>query len=243
MDDSRIVKRIAQSLGLRREDVRYVARKKESGRYYAITLLLPSECSETSYHLADAINDAINIEAGLGNGAFLDFFGARHVRFSREANWYEKLIAALRPSFPDKKYAYLTRALAFADMPEEGETNEELKDRVAVIIITSCRRDGKALFCWKHDADRTEAILLALEKHEERLRTIIRHAAPSHHLLEAPVASAPVPVSAAALAPVVVAVVAGEGQTSPVWRTPKSPYFAFAPAFSEPEPVSVKINV
>ena len=186
MDDERIAGRLAASLGLRREDVRCVVREKKDSCYHAVALLFPAECSETSHTLANAINDALNIEAGLGNVALLDLFGARKHRFSREAGWYEKIRALCNSRYIDKKYHHSTRELAFSGAAAEGEQSLVRRDQTAVIVITSCHRDGKPLLRSRHNANRALAIVDALEKHEDALRAIVRHAAPSHHLLAAP---------------------------------------------------------
>lgn len=227
MDDERTIERLASSLGLRRGDVRYVMREKQGGCYHAIVLLFPAECSATSQTLADAINVALNIEAGLGNGALLDLFGARRLRFEKEAGWLEKLLALCNPHHIDKKYARVTRELAFAGTAAQGEETAIGKDQTAVIIITSCRRDGKPLGLWKHDANRTDAIIEVLEKHEEELRSIVRHASPSHHLIAAPLKEEKSPAME---------------ETHPV-ILPLQKVMRKAPVFFTPESSSIKITV
>ncbi len=227
MDDGRTVERLATSLGLRRGDVRYVMREKQGGCYHAIVLLFPAECSATSQTLADAINVALHIEAGLGNEALLDLFGARRRRFAREAGWVEKLLALCNPQLIDKKYALATKELAFADTAAQGEVTAIGQDKTAVIIIASCRRDGKPLGVWKHDADRTQAIIDVLEKHEDTLRSIVRHASPSHHLITAPLKEEKNPAT----------------QESEPVILPLQKIMRKAPVFFTPESSTIKITV
>lgn len=203
MDEYRILRRTALLFGLRREDVRCIAQGSEGGCNHAIALLLPGECGDTAQQLAAAMNDVLNIEAGLGNGALLDLWGGRHVRFAKEAKWYEKLMASYFPEWIDKRYAGLTRELAFVEPGGEGQC--------AVVVATG---------------ERAEAILDVLETHEEELRTIIRKAVPSHHLLAAPVKKE----TPAADAPY-------------VHKKPMVPKFIFTPVFAEGAPASMKINV
>lgn len=231
MGDERIVDRLATSLGLRREDVCCVTREKNGGRFHGVALIFPPECSATSHQLAMVVNDALNIEAGLGNGALLDLFGARHIRFSRESTWFERLHAVCRPRFIDKKYAYLNKALAFALEPAETQEWSVKKDGCAVLIITSCCKDGSSLLASKHNLDRAPAIAGVLELHEEALRSIVRHAAPSHHLLAAPKTEAPV-----------VTVPVKEVMPRRVSNSRGRP-FKFTPVFATPEATSVEINV
>lgn len=231
MDDERIVERLATSLGLRREDVRCVSREKNGGRFYGVALIFPEECSATSHQLAVTMNDALNIEAGLGNGALLDLFGARHLRFSRESGLLDKLRAACRPGYIDRKYAHLNTALVFALEPTEAQEWAIGKEGCAVLIITSCRKDGSPLLASKHDINRAPAIVSALERHEEALRSIVRHAAPSHHLLAAPKTEAPVVVM-----PV------REAAPRRVSNSRGRP-FRFTPVFATPEATRVEISV
>lgn len=231
MDDGRIVERLATSLGLRREDVRCVTREKNGGRFYGVVLIFPEECSATSHQLAVTMNDALNIEAGLGNGALLDLFGARHRRFSMESSLLDRLRAVCCPGFIDRKYAHLNKALVFALEPTEAQEWAIGKEGCAVLIVTSCRKDGSALLESKHDINRAPAIVSALELHEETLRGIVRHAAPSHHLLAAPKAEPTV-----AIAPV------AEAPPRRVSNSRGRP-FRFTPVFATPEATSVEISV
>ncbi len=234
MDDFRIVRRVATSLGLRREDVRFIATEREGGHYHAVAILLPNECSATSQELAAAINDAVNIEAGLGNGALLDFWGARQWRFMREARWFEKMMLPYFPQIVEKKYAHLAREVAFAGSPLENEDTHLSDGHCAVVLITSCRRDGKPLLHWKHDSDRTGALLEVMEKHEEALRTIVRKAAPSHHLLAAPPREE---------RPVTNGLVSPRRRRKDKEAKPVVPKFVFTPVFTAEAPASMKINV
>lgn len=233
MDDFRIVRRVATSLGLRREDVRFIATEREGGRYHALAILLPNECSATSQELAAAINDAVNIEAGLGNGALLDLWGARHWRFMREARWFEKMMLPYLPHIIEKKYAHLAREVAFAGSPLENEHTHLSEGHCALVLITSCRKDGRPLLDWKHDSDRTEALLEVMEKHEETLRTIVRKAAPSHHLLAAPLREEP-PMEHVSTPP--------RRRRKDKEPKPVVPKFVFTPVFTAGAPASMKIN-
>lgn len=173
MDDERIEKRLATSLGLKRDDVVSVAGKSKHGGQHALVLFLPEFCGDTSHRLADAMNEALNIEGGLGNEALLDLFAARAVRFRREGAWYEKLWAALDRRFLDRKYARCPRVLVFADVASDALGLPERPGQKGVVIFTG----GPGA------VDRAEPIVEVLEKHEDALRSIVRHAAPTHHLL------------------------------------------------------------
>lgn len=192
MDDERVVERLATSLGLKRDDVRYVARQKDGECYHALAVFLPADHGEASLQLADAINDAISIEAGLGNGAFLDLFAARRWRFAREARWYERRLAGLFPRRIDRKYAHLTRELAIAGRSATGEDVLAPDNRQAVVIVTSCRRDGRPVQEGHHNAHRTQAVMDCIEKHEQTLRAALMRPSGTE---QADSLAVPVPVS------------------------------------------------
>ncbi len=224
MDDDRIIRRTAGLLGLKRGYLRHITRDGRGGCYRCIALLLPAETSDIARRFTEALNQAIRADAAACGTPYLDLWEARHHRFSHEASLWEKVLARCVPHYVDKKYAVQPRDIAFCVTPGEHEMLEgQLKDGIAVVMVTSCRSDNQPWTKGAHDDDRTEALITLMEREEDELRSIIRHAAPSHHLL--PVARLPVkPVS-----------------TVPVRAAQHR--FIFNPVFAETAPASITMKV